>query len=127
MAVGGNGARGAHDPLTQSWNGKSWTVIPPGTVGTNHAGFSAVSCTASTSCLGVGGRIGRQKPGAWSQLWNGTQWTTLKTPTQSGGAYELLGVSCVTASDCWAVGGLPGVPSHSLIERWNGTAWSKVS
>jgi hypothetical protein len=82
--------------------------------------------TGGQGCA-VGSRVGRQSPGAFSELWDGAHWHTLTTPTGSPGFYELFGVSCVTASDCWAVGGIPGVNAGSLIERWDGSAWSIVS
>jgi hypothetical protein len=127
MAVGGNGATLQNYPLAQRWNGSAWKVTSTGTVGTHYAALNEVSCTAGFKCLAVGYRVGRQSPGAFSELWDGARWHTLTTPTGSPGLYELLGVSCVTASDCWAVGGIPGVNAGSLIEHWNGSAWSIVS
>ena len=41
-------------------------------------------------------------------------------------------MTCASTSDCWAVGYYVTVsrlfpPVHTLIERWNGTAWSIVT
>jgi hypothetical protein len=125
MAVGGNGARGKNIPIAQRWNGSTWKITPAGTTTTaKHAELFGVSCATSANCVAVGYRIGRRSPGAFSELWNGTVWKKLTTPTATGGLYELLVVSCVTTSDCWAVGGVPGVMATSLIEHWNGSAWS---
>src|SRR5262249_18677356 len=43
-------------------------------------------------------------------------------PTQHN---ELKSVACVSTSDCWAVGRfLSGVAYQTLIEHWDGTAWT---
>jgi hypothetical protein len=123
MAVGGISIPDKHVPLAQRWNGSRWVVTPAGTVTTaNHASLDAVSCVTSANCLAVGGRA--KSPTAFSESWNGTSWQQLTMPKGSGMA-ELQGVSCVTTSDCWAVGGNPSAASaNSLIEQWNGSAWS---
>src|SRR5205823_1312898 len=61
-------------------------------------------------------------------------WSIVTSPntstTQSNG---LGGVTCASASNCWAVGSyynlsiIKNQPHHTLIERWNGTAWSIVT
>jgi hypothetical protein len=64
--------------------------------------------------------------------WNGTRWSIASTPnpaTHSGDYDVLKGTAAVSASDVWAVG-YTGNASYgqdkSLIEHWNGTAWSAV-
>jgi len=60
--------------------------------------------------------------------WNGRAWKQVPSPTPAGSTQgELLGVSAISANDIWAVGSydLP-TGAYSLIEHWNGTAWSEV-
>ncbi len=62
--------------------------------------------------------------------WNGTSWSVMSSPSPYPypGAF-LNGITAVSANDVWAVGYYnvdPG-PSHTLVEHWNGTAWSVVS
>jgi hypothetical protein len=125
-AVSTDGNAGAGKGVfAERWNGSAWKVTLTGGRGTRSAGLNAVSCAAGGSCLAVGGKARGANPGAFSELWTGAHWHRLTTP----GGYELLGVSCVTATDCWAVGGLPPSTGSttSIIEHWNGTAWSIVS
>ena len=65
-----------------------------------------------------------------AESWNGTAWSALPTPDPSLNYDNYLdGVSCLTASDCTAVGlydnsnGVGGATS-TLIESWDGAAWS---
>jgi hypothetical protein len=65
--------------------------------------------------------------------WNGTRWSIVSTPdpaTQSGDYDLLRGTAGVSSSDVWAVGDTGNASSgtdRSLIEHWNGSAWSVVS
>ena len=60
----------------------------------------------------------------------GPAWNIVASPNVAGvpGA-GLAGVACPTATLCFAVGSVNGVnflQPNSLIEQWNGTAWSAV-
>jgi hypothetical protein len=64
-----------------------------------------------------------------AERWNGTTWT--RQPMAKPGGSQLTninGVSCANGAVCAAVGnwsGTPnGLPSVSLAETWNGTAWA---
>src|SRR5438132_7227001 len=57
-------------------------------------------------------------------------WSIVTSPNSSATQTNYLnGVTCVAANDCWAVGyyndgsGVAGT-GQTLIEHWNGTAWS---
>src|SRR5207249_4419773 len=61
------------------------------------------------------------------ESWNGTSWSIVASPNNgTTRANFLLGVSCVSAGTCTAAGSY--INSHgverTLIESWNGTAWS---
>lgn len=55
-------------------------------------------------------------------------WSIVTSPDIYGSS--LNGIACVSASDCWAVGSYISQngagPMLTLIEHWNGTAWSVV-
>ena len=51
-------------------------------------------------------------------------WSLVPTTNQTRSI--LNGVSCVSATDCTAVGSVHNAP-ETLVESWNGTAWSAVS
>jgi hypothetical protein len=55
--------------------------------------------------------------------WNGTKWRDIRTPSfpPGGGDAVFESVSAQSATNAWAVG---SHGSKTLIERWNGHAWS---
>jgi hypothetical protein len=119
MAVG---SRGNSSPLAQRWNGSAWTVTSTGSV---RAVLYAVSCASPGSCMAVGGTNGGNGR-VFTERWTGARWHVVPASSPAGGGLaSLVGVACVSAADCWGVGGyLRGPGSHSLIEHWNGRAWS---
>ena len=64
----------------------------------------------------------------------GTDWTIVDSPNRVGEETVdfLTNVHCVSASDCWSVGNhsagryTGGVLLQTLIEHWDGSAWSVV-
>jgi hypothetical protein len=67
-----------------------------------------------------------------SEHWNGTRWSVVSTPnpaTDSGDYDVLKSAGAVSGSDVWAAGYAGNASSgqdKSLIEHWNGAAWSVV-
>ena len=64
----------------------------------------------------------------------GAVWSIVTSPnTSTTQDNNLSDVTCASASNCWAVGSywtpsiIKNLPHHTLIERWNGTAWSIVT
>lgn len=74
------------------------------------------------------------------QHWNGSSWSMSTAPSVSGDS-ELYGVAAVNSSNVWAVGyedsgtvagknafdSQPTAPAETLIAKYNGSSWSKVS
>jgi hypothetical protein len=66
--------------------------------------------------------------------WDGASWSLVPSPSPTGATNSYLaGVHGDAANDVWAVGyanypaSTPGVTvAQTLIEHWNGTAWSIV-
>jgi hypothetical protein len=99
----------------------AWKIVAsPNPPSPPTGAFSAVDCTSSTNCFGVGSRDGL----TLIERWNGTAWSVLQSPNAVGGSSSLVDVSCPTATDCWAVGRatVNGV-DQPMVERWNGLAW----
>src|SRR5215472_5651482 len=115
--------------LAQRWNGHTWSIqrTPSPADGGNLTG---VSCPSRSSCLAVGGHANpftEIPPGTLAERWNGTAWRIQPTPNPPGGGWFLTSVSCTSPSACTAVGGrlaLPGKPTGTLAERWDGHTWS---
>lgn len=62
--------------------------------------------------------------------WNGTKWNVVTSPTRNVSYMALAGLAVVSANDIWGVGSyLTATQSQekTLIEHWNGTAWSVIS
>jgi alpha-tubulin suppressor-like RCC1 family protein len=109
-----------------------WQVVPtpdthPGAVSDlSLAGVSAASATDAWA-VGTNGLVGK-KPLA--EHWNGKSWSVVSVPVPAGSAQaSLSGVRDLSRSDAWAVGtteDVNGLNQRTLIEHWNGTAWSVV-
>jgi hypothetical protein len=110
--------------LTESWNGKSWTIQSspnPSAV----TSLSGVSCPTISVCTAVGWYNNGTSNVTMAERRNGATWTMQSTPNPvRAPVSQLLAVSCPTISDCTAVGVYDiGTSSRTLAERWNGTAW----
>jgi hypothetical protein len=117
----------------------SWAIVTTPNVGTAQSNaMDGVSCPKAQSafCMAVGGYYTGTNPAIKHtevQKWNGTAWKIVKSPNASGADVTsnfLGGVSCPTTKFCMAAGDYTqtnGLPDQTLIEKWNGTAWSIVS
>jgi hypothetical protein len=101
-------------------------------------GIAATSiwCAAVTSCQLVGSETSNNENYPlglpFSGVWNGHIVTGTSSPPDNtaDGASRLLGVSCPRTSWCVAAGGHGSseyVADHTLLERWNGQRWARVS
>jgi hypothetical protein len=106
--------------LVERWNGSVWTITNGLADTSKH--LLAVSCAAAASCIAVGSN----GAAPFARHWNGTTWSTVATPTPSGSSSSTLnGVSCTSPTNCAAVGSSAvSGGHHTLVEHWNGTAWS---
>ena len=121
---------GGSQSFIVSWDGTSWSITTSANDGAATE-LDAVSCTSSVSCMAVGTAFEPAEPSldtvTVAEYWNGSEWTI--TPTSDPGVFRnfLTGVSCTSDRDCVAVGYdwyLQSSPFQSVIESWNGDAWS---
>jgi hypothetical protein len=117
----------------------SWAIVTTPDVGTAQGNaMDGVSCAKAqtTFCMAVGGHYTGTNPTiklTEIQRWNGTAWKIVKSPDAAGPdvvSNFLQGVSCPTTKFCMAAGFYTqtnGLPDQTLIEKWNGTAWSIIS
>ena len=137
-AVGQSSDNSAFSPsqtLAEHWDGTMWKQVPtpnPGGPAGGHA-LVGVAATSASNVWAVG--IYDTGPGAALQTlaehWTGTAWARVPTPSPGGGTRifnYLVGVAAISDSDAWAVGSYSAgnAGSLTLIEHWNGTAWTQV-
>jgi hypothetical protein len=105
----------------------SWSITPSPNVGTDGDFLDAVSCIGTAFCESVGWYVGSPDE-ALILSWNGTAWSVVPSPNPGGSGAILDDVACTSTSNCEAVGYYtpPGSEVQTLVESWNGTAWSVV-
>lgn len=124
--------------LTMHWDGTSWKTVPspnPGSTPECQGGntgnvLSAVAPVTPTDVWAVGLFFTCStllKPMVLH--WNGSAWKAVKTPalrTNDNSAFT--GVVALAANNVYAVGYQPASNGAvlTLIEHWNGSAWSVV-
>jgi hypothetical protein len=114
--------------LVERWNGTAWTVQDS----PNPGGASALSkllgvaATSVSNAWAVGWYANGATGGTLVERWNGTAWTVQDSPNPGGTSTDLLdGVAATSATSAWAVGAYNnGTVGGTLVERWNGTAWT---
>ena len=118
----------------QASGATGWTVVTPPALPPGTQNFLSGSFALSDTNTWAVGTTVNDSTGAQAPLVlhrNGTAWSTVATPTPSGSTpnWAFKSVAASSASDAWAVGvQSAGTKIHnSLIEHWNGTAWSVVS
>ena len=127
MAVGTATVAGTAQTLVEQWNGSAWAIVAStNTSPTISNTLTGVSCTSLIVCTAVG-TVGTTPTTALVLQWNGANWANVPTATSSN-ATAFTSVSCKNAAWCFAVGNttVAGV-AQTLVEQWNGTAWSIVA
>jgi hypothetical protein len=130
-AVGSGGGGSGNGGLIESWNGTRWSIAPDSSPGTRGYLYG-VSCVSANACVATGMYA---EPGhgylTLVQSWDGTSWSVVPSPNPGHGDDDaLVDASCLSATDCTAVGTFDGygpqAPIKTLVESWDGTAWSVV-
>lgn len=117
-------AEGAGQPLTEHWNGRSWTrVRAPGL--SSLAGLWGVAAVSGADAW-VTGPPGQGGNGVGQ--WNGRSWRTVQAPDPGGDRAENA-VAASSATDVWVVGAdttetSRRVSSTTVILHWDGSAWN---
>jgi hypothetical protein len=137
-AVGSGGSSGSATlaTLVEHWNGTAWSVVP--SPNTNSLNFlRGVAAGGVNDVWAVGDSIKDPNNGVsvsrtLIEHWNGSGWTVVPSPNVGQGSNSLAAVAVRSAGDVWAVGFVDDITGSipirtTLIERWNGTAWTVVA
>lgn len=126
VAVGYLDTEYGYQPIIESGpaNSLSADTVP----NVARGSLADVSCATTSFCVAVGDQAGATT-GPYQPLiesWNAHAWSILPSAISSPYATVLNAVSCSSASSCFAVGDeyLDNGVVQTLIESWNGTAWT---
>jgi hypothetical protein len=123
----GSSSKAAHT-LAMRWNGAYWIVVTTPDGGTAANELLAVTSLAANDVWAVGYATNPQAE-TLALHWDGVNWMRVPSPNVGTGGSRLFGVAGHAANDVWAVGSYvaPSGDEQTLIEHWNGTAWSVVA
>ncbi|WP_188316618.1 alkaline phosphatase family protein [Solihabitans fulvus] len=121
-------ARGTAASLTCAGG---WNRVPSPSVGNLDNNLDAVSAASATDAWAVGNYYAATNPAVFAtmaQHWDGTRWTEYALPDVGANQNTLYGVSELPSGHTWAVGYYTNANyvDQTLIEHWDGNAWSVV-
>jgi hypothetical protein len=126
----------AYQTLVEHWSavGIGWAVVPSPNMGTSHNQLYAVSASSANDVWAAGDYYAADsKVGHDATLiehWDGAVWSVVPSDNLSSNHNNnLYGISAVSKEDVWAVGGYSDDPTgtlQTLIEHWDGVAWTAV-
>ncbi len=140
-AVGDFSTVNGRQTLVEHWDGVSWSVVPSAnhhSSGNRLTGVAAISAN-DVWAVGIYFSLPSSRAKAQTQApaltmtgliehWDGAIWSIVPNPDLGSSRSELIGITAVSANDVWAVGDYTNAngPGQTLVEHWNGTAWSIV-
>jgi len=92
--------------------------------------LESVAVAASGDVWAVGTSSGTSTARGLIEHWDSVSWKVIPSANPGAAIYGFHGVAVASSNDVWAVGysqASAGAPFQTLIERWNGSAWSVVS
>jgi hypothetical protein len=141
-AFGNNSALASGE--LEHWNGTAWSQVTyplPTNTGYDQT-LNAISADGPNDVWAIGEYLLQVGSALrWETFalhFNGSTWSDVSMPLVSGSdnllVYQLNAMDAISPTNVWAVGGsgdnaspYGGTPSNTLIEHWNGTAWSVVA
>lgn len=93
--------------------------------------LNGVAALSTSDAWAVGSYNNTNSPSlTLTEHWNGSVWSVVTSPNPSGAARDqLLSVTAISINDAWAIGSyaVSNAALQTLIEHWNGSAWSVVT
>ncbi|HUA03923.1 MAG TPA: hypothetical protein VMB27_08475 [Solirubrobacteraceae bacterium] len=124
---------GASGGLIEHWTGSAWSTVALPDPSFTPATGNAISADSANDVWVVGSTINPATEATVPEAlhYNGLTWTVVAVPEPSQASGTLNAVTALSAGNAWAVGEDTGAGSaiggSTLIEHWNGTAWSVVA
>ena len=118
--------------LVEHWDGTAWTRVPAGHRANSSHDLEAVAGVATDDVWAVGDTttIGGGPTRTLAEHWDGAAWTIAPTVNpEEKHANVLVDVAAPSSTDVWSVGSYEAslTSNQSLIEHWDGNAWSLVA
>jgi len=130
-SVGGGFELGSHLSCNGQWH--TLAAVDPAMQQGDYDSLNGVSALTPADVWAVGQFhvfSGTGYDQTLAEHWDGAQWTLVPTPTPLKPISVLNGVAAIGSRDVWAVGYEQDVgfssPYLSLIEHWDGKAWTIV-
>jgi hypothetical protein len=121
---------GGSKTLVERWNGSVWSVVPsPDVANAINNYLNAVTVAGPGDVWAVGYYYTPSLYRTLIEHWDGSTWSIVSSSNVGTSNNYLVGVAAVTPDDIWAVGAYINVDlgsNQTLVERWNGSAWSVV-
>ncbi len=122
--------------VIEHWNGTTWKLMRTPKLAGAGAELLGVTAVSSRNVWAVGhywhsGGISH----TLIEHWNGTAWRHVTSPNPGGPAHDnlLRGVTALSGRNAWAVGDYDAgekagaTVSKTIILRWNGIAWKRIT
>jgi hypothetical protein len=125
LAVGeANGAAAA-----LRWNGSSWSKVP--VTASSTSALRDIKAFSATDAWAVGRTAPTLNGLTLIEHWQGSSWTQVASPSPGTRDNTLTAVAGSAPNDVWAVGYSRDLPYgnralHSLIEHYDGHAWTRL-
>jgi hypothetical protein len=115
--------------LVEHWDGSAWSVVSSPGPDNSSKFLVGVAAVSANDVWAVGWYSGNGI-NTLVEHWNGSAWSVVPSPNVGTAENLLTGIAAVSANDVWAVGlyfSATVTQARTLIEHWNGSAWSVVS
>src|SRR6185436_18108734 len=117
--------------LVERWNGTAWSVVPSPNPGTSSNELYGVAAVSANDVWAVGRYYNGTAYRTLVEHWDGTAWSVVDSLNLGTYDNELYDVAVVSANDVWVVGAYlvsrnGYYPAQTLVEHWDGSAWSVV-
>jgi hypothetical protein len=114
--------------LTEHWNGTVWSFVPTPDLGSNNSILNAVKAFSPGNAWATGDYWNGSRFLTLSLHWDGSAWNVVPSPNPGGANNYLDSIAALNPNDIWVVGTyrIVGGPLATLVEHWNGSAWSVV-
>jgi Phosphoesterase family len=116
--------------LIEHFDGTVWSVVPSPSPGALQNILYGVAAISDSDVWAVGAQ--QDSAGLWHTLtehWDGSAWSVVNAVDAGANGNHLYAVKALASNNVYAVGQQAGAafPNQSLIEHWNGRAWSVVA